>query len=613
MNKKLDFKKILIKKYQCLLIILFCAFFSFLSNAQEMEIGVEYFKAKEYTKAKAVFEKLARDKDKASQIHEYYYKTLVALKDFKEAEKFCKRQIKSEKTNSSYLVDLGELYLRQEQLEEAQKQFDLAINIAKSDERESQKLANYFYNLDKTDLAVNTLLASRAYLGSPILYGNLLGKFFKASGNTAMMINEYLIFAEAEGNLDYFKTVIQDEIKTEKDLAILEKLLYEKVQKFPDSPFYTEVLISYLVNQKQFFKAFLQARALDKRMKYNGSNVYELSFLARQNKDFVNAGKMLEYMAKEYPQNEEYPAVRRLLISCKEEVIKSTYPVDPQDIRLLITEYDKLITELGFNQRTSEAMKNKANLYAFYLNEKDTAITILQQAIKLGKNDPNFISRCKLDLGDIQILNSDFWEATLTYQQVEKAEKDSPTAYDAKLRNAKLNFYKGDFELAEDILDILKKATTREIANDAMELSLLIRDNTGQDSTEAAMKCYAAAELLIFQNKYDQAIDSLSSIINKFQSDGLVDDALFKRANSYLKQTKTDLAVADLKLLSEKYGTDVLADDATFLLAVITEEKLKDRDTAMQLYQNILKNFPGSIYTVESRNRFRALRGDAIN
>ena len=322
---------------------------------------------------------------------------------------------------------------------------------------------------------------------------------FKATGNTAMMINENLIFAESEGNLDYFKTFIQDEVKTDKEITILEKILYDKVQKFPDSPFFTEVLIGYLVNQKQFFKAFLQARALDKRMKYEGAKVYELAFVARQNKDYTNAAKMFEYMAKEYPQNQEYPAVLRLLISCKEEAIKNVYPVDPQDIRTLISEYKKLVAELGFNQRTSEAMKNEANLYAFYLDEKDTAVAILQKAIKLGNTDPNFVSRCKLDLGDIQILNGEFWEATLTYQQVEKAEKDNPIGYDAKLRNAKLNYYKGDFELSEDILEILKKATTREIANDAMELSLLIRDNTGVDSTEAAMKCYAAAELLVFQ------------------------------------------------------------------------------------------------------------------
>ncbi len=436
---------------------------------------------------------------------------------------------------------------------------------------------------------------------------------YKGIGDTAMMINENIIYAESEGNIDNFKTFIQDQIKTDKDISTLEKVLYEKVQKFPDIPFYTEVLVGHLVNQKQFFKAFLQAKALDKRMKYDGSNVYELAFMAKQNKDYVNAAKMFEYMAKEYPKNPEYPSVRRQLISCKEEAIKNTYPIDIQDIKLLIAEYDKLLEEFGYNQRTLEVLKSKANLLAFFLDEKEAAIEVLQKAIKLSTGDLNFMSRCKLDLGDIQILKGDFWEATLTYQQVEKAEKDNPIGYDAKLRNAKLNYFKGDFELAEDILDILKKATTREIANDAMELSLLIRDNTGEDSTETAMKCYAAAELLIFQNKYTQAIDSLTKLITKYNKSGLVDEAYYKRAITSLKLNNTEAAVADLKLIVEQFPTDVLGDDATYLLAITTEEKLKDKEKAMHLYESILKNYPGSIYVVESRNRFRALRGDTIN
>jgi tetratricopeptide (TPR) repeat protein len=613
MNKKLYFKKLFIKKYLGLLISILSLTPIYKTYSQEGQIGIEYFKAKEYSKAKIVFEKLAKNKDQVNKIHTYYLQTLKELKYWKEAVKFLKRQIKNNKNNASYLADYAELLLNQEKMDEANQEFLKAINLAKTDEKETQKLANYFYENGKADYAINTYLSSREYFGNPILYSDKLGRLFKITGNTSYMINEYLVYAQTQANLDYFKTVIQDEIKSDKEISILEKVLYEKVQKYPDTAFYTEVLIGYLVSQKQFFKAFLQAKALDKRLKLEGNNVYELAFLARQNKDYTNAGKMFEYMAKEYPKNPEYPSVRRLLISCKEEAIKGVYPVVIEDIKLLINEYDKLIEELGINQRTIEAMKNKANLYAFFLDEKEKGIETLEKAIKLGVTDPNFVSRCKLDLGDIQLLSGEFWEATLTYQQVEKAEKDSPIGYEAKLRNAKLNFYKGDFELAEDILNILKKATTREIANDAMDLSLLIRDNTGQDSTEAAMKTFAATELLIFQNKYNQAIDSLSFLLKKYKNDGLVDDALFKRANCYLKTSNIEKAIEDLTEIITQYPTDVLGDDASFLLGIITEEKLKDNDKAMKIYQDILKNYPGSIYGVESRNRFRTLRGDIIN
>ncbi len=614
MNNKKDFENLFIKKYKYLLVtFILLVFGANQLKAQDLQIAQEYFKAKEYVKAKAIFEKLVKADGQANIIHNEYLETLIILKEIKEAERFLKKQIKNNKLNSIYHAQLSDLFLMLEKEKDAIDETQKANLLAKVDEIETQKLANYYSKNNKTDEAIQLLLASRIHFENPILYGNILGSLFKVTGNTAMMLNEYLIYAENTGNLDYFKSVIQDEVKTDKDLTILEKLLYEKVQKQPDIPFYTEVLISHLVNQKQFYKAFLQARALDKRMKYEGSNVYELAFMARQNKDWTNAAKMFEYMAKEYPNNPEYPSVKRLLISCKEEAIKTVYPVDNNEIKALIKEYDLLIKEVGLNQKTIEAMKSKANLFAFYLDEKDSAIVILEQAIKLGIRDINFVSRCKLDLGDIQLLNGDFWEATLTYQQVEKAEKDNPTGYEAKLKNAKLNYYKGDFEVAEDILDILKKATTREIANDAMDLSLLIRDNTGVDSTETAMKCFSTTELLIFQNKYDQAIDSLTKIISKYNKDGLVDDALFKRANCYLKLSKNELAIKDLSAIVEQFPTDVLGDDASFLLAVTLQEKTTEKAKAMKLFEDILKNYPGSIYVVEARNRYRTLRGDTIN
>src|SRR5690606_8145510 len=106
----------------------------------------------------------------------------------------------------------------------------------------------------------------------------------------------------------------------------------------------------------------------------------------------------------------------------------------------------------------------------------------LQLAIEISKNDKGFIDRCKLDMGDIYLLKGEPWEATLLYSQVEKSQKEELLGYEAKLRNARLHYYKGDFELSKDVLDILKQATSREIANDAGALSLLIMDNTGLDS-----------------------------------------------------------------------------------------------------------------------------------
>jgi tetratricopeptide (TPR) repeat protein len=587
--------------------------FSFGAFAQEAELGMEYMKAGEYEKAKTVFQKLAKNKETAKVIHKPYLQTLIKLKEFDEAEKFVKKQIKNSDGNAKYITDYARLLEIAEKKEEAQKQYAIAMDKVKSDDGAMMELVNEFSQNQQFDLATQTIEKAREDAKSPDKFAVQLAKLYRIQGKTPQMIEEYLKFGLLTDNREMAQSILQDELKDEKEIEQLEKILYTNVQKYPDQSYYSEVLIWHLIQKKEFFKAFVQARALDRRYRKEGVQVTDLGFLAQQNKDYVNSGKIFEYLVKEYPRNQNYPLWRRMLINAKEEVIKSVYPINTADIRLLITEYSKMLEELGTNQKTLEAVRNKGLLYAFYLNEKDTAVVVLENAIKLANGDQQFIDRCKLDLGDIYVLKSEPWEATLLYSQVEKSEKDSPLGYDAKLRNAKLAYFRGDFELSKEVLDILKQATTREIANDAMELSLLIMENTGADSTEKAMKAYSNVELLLFQHRNEEAIASLNSMEKSFRGDPLEDEIIYLRAMTFLKQGDTEKGVKDLETIIQKFPIELKGDDATYNLAKTYQEKLNQPAKAMKLYQELLTKYPGSIYGADARKRFRNLRGDTIN
>lgn len=591
--------------------VLMCSFEVFCQDAQ---LGVEYLKAGEYEKARTLFQKLAKNKETAKDIYKPYLETLIKLKNWDEAEKFVKRQIKNTEGNQAkYLVDLGRLYQATEKKEEAKKNYDLAIDKVKANDDEMIDLVNYFVQQQQTELAIQTIEVSRVFGKSEDKYAVQLANLFRMQGKVPEMIEEYLKFGLATENQEMVQSILQDELKEDKEIDELEKILYAKVQKYPQTSYYTDILIWHLVQKKDFYKAFVQARALDKRYRKEGAQVTELGFMAHQNKDFVNSGKIFEYLIKEYPRHQNYPLWRRMLINAKEEVIKTTYPINQADIRLLIAEYTKMLEDLGTNQRTLEALRSKGLLYAFYLNEKDTAIAVLEKAIKLANNDQIFVDKCKLDLGDIFLLKSEPWEATLLYSQVEKSEKDSPMGYEAKLRNAKLAYFRGDFELSKEVLDILKQATTREIANDAMELSLLIQENTGFDSTEAALKDYSAVELLLFQHRNDEAIAKLVEMEKVYRGNPIMDDLIFLRANIYLKQGDVEKGVKDLEFVIQNFPHDIKGDDALYLLAKTYQEVLNQSTKAMKLYQELLIKYPGSIYSAEARKRFRNLRGDTIN
>ncbi|WP_337043317.1 tetratricopeptide repeat protein [Emticicia sp. 17c] len=582
-------------------------------KAQDLELANEYFKQGEYEKAKEIYVKLSKDKNTVKLIHTNYLQTLLKLKNWDEAEKFLKKEIKSNEAMIIYRAEYAMLLESTGKVEESQKEFNSLIDVAAKNEGNLYELQDFLYRNSKNDQVIQLLKKAREVAKDENKYAIFFARAYLLNGQKEAMIDEMLKYGLVEGNTDYVKATFQDNLKTDAEIEMLQKVLYGKIQKFPNEQYYAEMLIWHLVQQKEFYKAFIQTRAIDKRNKLEGQRVFELAQTSLVNKDFKNAIQMYEYVMKEYPQGQYYPYARRNAIFCKEEVIKTTYPVDLTAIRGLIKDYQTLFTDLGQNQKTMEAMRNTAQLYAFYLNERDTAITVLEKAISIAGSDNLFRDKCKLDLGDIYILRNEPWEATLLYSQVEKTQKEDMLGQEAKLKNAKLHYYNGDFDLSKEILDILKKATTREIANDAMQLSLLIQDNTGLDSTETAMKEYAAVDLLLFQNRNQEAITALEGLFQKYKSHSLADEILWLRANTYLKINDPNKALDDLETLRKNYSYDILADDAIYLEAKIYQEKLGQKDKAMDLYRQILQEFPGSIYGADARRRFRNLRGDTIN
>ena len=208
------------------------------------------------------------------------------------------------------------------------------------------------------------------------------------------------------------------------------------------------------------------------------------------------------------------------------------------------------------------------------------------------------------------LINNQPWEATLLYSQVEKDFPNTDINQDAKFRNAKLAYYTGDFTWAKGQLDVLKAATSQLIANDALNLLLLIADNTAIDSVGGALKVYARADLQIFAERPDKAIMTLDSIDKKFPKNSLSDDILMSKSRILIQQKNYSDVVPLLKKIADEHPNDLWADDAVFMLGDIYDNRLNDKASAKIWYQKIITNYPGSLWINEARKRFRLLRGD---
>ena len=578
---------------------------------QEVQLANEYYTQGQYEKAKKLYDDLARDFNNISLIHNNYFFLLMETQDFNGAEKYIKRLIKKFPNNLYYQLDLGLLLKNSGKEDQAQDYFEDIIKEVIKDNYRTRITADYFVNKQLMPLAIKTFKDGRKAINNPYMYALEMANIYRIMNEKDLMVEEYLNYvSQNPSNLNYVKNTLQNLLAKPEELQSLEMLLYDKIQREPNSEIYSELLIWVNLQQKNFYGAFIQARAIDKRLKTEGSRSINIGMMALDNNDYDNAIKIFTYVIKEFPGTYNYLLARMYLIKSYENRVRNTYPIDEREIRNLINDYNNFIEELGITRNTLEALRNKAMLHAFYLDEKDSAITILKKIIDIPRADPDIKAKSKLDLGDIYILTSEPWESTLLYSQVEKSHKDEPLGYEAKLRNAKLSYFKGEFILAQEHLDILKQATTRQIANDAMALSLLIKDNIAFDSTETAMKKYAEIEQLLFQNKIEPALRAIESMKNEYAGHSLSDELLWKQAEIYKKLGQFDKAIEMLKNIVEQYDYDILSDDAYFMIGSIYDKQLADSENAMKYYREFLSRYPGSVYVAEARKRFRQLRGD---
>lgn len=251
-------------------------------------------------------------------------------------------------------------------------------------------------------------------------------------------------------------------------------------------------------------------------------------------------------------------------------------------------------------------MRQLTKIYAFYLDESVKAMALANEimALPLTKHE---LAEIKILKGDIYVVQGDIWEASLLYMQVEKEFSEDVIGHEAKFKNAKVFYYDGEFEYAKAQLDVLKASTSKLIANNAMQLSLLIQDNLGIDTTQAPVQMYANADLLLAQHKYAEAIEMLDSLEKRFPFHSMVDEVLFKKAEIYEGLQKWDLAIDFYTVVLESYSHDILGDDAAFRLAEIYDYRLDNPQKAAEYYKKILFDFGGSLYTAEAREKFRSI------
>lgn len=578
------------------------------AQVNEMQLAAQYLATGDAQKALDIYQKLYKEDN--DTYFPYYVKCLISLKKFDDAEAAAKKMLHKEPNNRSYVITLGAIYTQKGNADKARQLYDAMLEKLPADANTITMLAGEFYQNGNIDYAIKTIQQGRKVLNNDHLFSYELITLYRFKGDKPALVEEYLDFLATNSEfLNAAENTMSNLFEGAADYDMLKSALYKRLQKDPQQTTYVSLLIWQFLQQKDFDQALNQALALNRRSNDDGASIFELCRTLLNNQAYEAAERGYQYLVDKGSNTPYYLPSRVELINTKSEKITSGKYVQA-DLVDLEKSYNDLLTEFGRNANTAFAMQRLALLEAFKMHKTAEAQKLLEEVTGMPNIKPETLAQCKLDLGDVYLINHNKWDAILLYGQVERDFPNTNIGQDAKFRNAKMAYYTGDFDWAKRELDVLKAATSQLIANDALNLSLLISDNLAADSTGGALKIYARADLLIFAQEPEKAVQALDSIDVKYPNNALTNDILMAKARILIQQKDYNNTIPLLKAIYEKHPDNLWADDAVFMLGDIYDNQLNDKAQAKIFYQKIITDYPGSLWINEARKRFRILRGD---
>lgn len=601
---------------KAIVFIFFISLFVSLSaqeNNTNGQLGIQYFNSKEYEKS-LVFLKKQYEEFKTTSNLELYIKCLIELKEYETAEKILKKEIRKNPGITALYVNLGYLYNVQGRVDDGKDQYGKAIKKLVPEIGQIVSLANSFISHSDYEFAEKAYLHGIKLMDGAYNFNFELANIYLIQKSYQKMIDEYLDILQNQPTvISSVQNLLQQFIFADTDSnqsALLKQNIYKRVRSNPDIIVYSDLLIWIYIQERDFDNAIIQAKAVDKRNDENGIRLIQIGNIATENRNYNQAVNAYKYVIDKGAESELYIEAQNLYLNCLYKKVINDETHSKKELTDIEDIYISTLNKLGESGNTLMIIMNLSHLQAFYLNKANDAIERIKKVLEIKNISKNSVSELKLELADILLFTGEIWDATLYYAQVQYANENSPYGFEAKYKIAKIAYYTGDFLWAEAQLKVLKASTTKLIANDAFQISYLINQNINEDSSGTALKHLGNAEYLVYQNKDSLALLLLDSISHNFIASSIMPNVVYERAAIMKKNADFVKQAEYLEEIITKYNYCVLVDDALFELAELYHYKLNNDTRAKELYMQIFTKFPGSIYSEESRARFRTLRGD---
>jgi TolA-binding protein len=275
-----------------------------------------------------------------------------------------------------------------------------------------------------------------------------------------------------------------------------------------------------------------------------------------------------------------------------------------------ISLYDSIIEKYPFSTVGINSLYRIGWIRYKQLFDLDGAIAVFDSVLTLNRMSP-IAPSVMATIGDIYISQGKLEYAKKQFRSVTVSPVSGQDQKNsAQYRLAEIEFFQNDFDSALALLRPLTENLRADESNDALLLQFFITEN--QSQFPEALKLFARAELLHRQLKTAEAAAQFSDIVDLYPAAPLADDALMRQADCSIELRRYDDALQTYTKLLGEYASSIERDRTQFKIAELYRMYLNDKSKAIAAYEEILKQYPFSLFTEEARKKIRQLRGDSI-
>ncbi len=577
-----------------------------LAWGQNPEMAKKYFEQGDLDKAAYEYQLLV---DKFPYNESYLFnliKIYQSQSKFKAAEQLLRKR--NFKQKPQFWVFMGYNYQLQKDSIKAQKYYQKAIKAVEKQNYKAYSVGEAFKQLYLLDEALQTYETALNNSKNSNLQLKIALIYAEKNQLDLMMQNFLDLMADDDrysNQIKYYLTKYITQDPENESNKILKQQLIDRIKATGDAKWYR--LLQWLyTQQKDYKKAFFQLKSLYRKGEADLSEIYHLANTALFHKKNEEAKKMFEFIIQQNPTGNEAELSKLALIKLSTKNILDD--TAKQQIKEL---FDKYLSENWSPRNRLKLQIAYADFLAFHLNQTNEALEILDRLKKQALRQKQ-LAEINLKKADILLQNKQFNQALVLYTQVQLDFPNNSIGHKATYDIARTSFFQGDIDWAHSQLKVIKSVASDLIANDAIDLDLLIINNKEEgDSLQAGLKMLARAKFEVYRKNKPLAIKILDSLKQNFKGQLVYDDGLLLQGRLFEQNNNLDEALKNYQAILDNNTEDLLKDDALYRMAIIYEQK-GQTSKAKELFKKIIIDYPASFWFVDARKHFRKLRGDDL-